>query len=234
MPFDPYCYPNTNVLINKFDIHSNDELDVLESNITAVNLSQFDLLKEIFVNGFDYNSLLNLHRFIFGDLYDWAGTIRTIEMSKREKVLGGVSVNYALPTTIEIKAKRSIEHLNKHKWNYLSLDEKAVYFAKGIADLWKVHPFREGNTRTIITFACEFADAHGFPMDRSLFSKHSKYTRDALVLASIGKYSEYEHLINIFKDSMEQDSEQPNEQTDELDDEIILPYEYENKSYYHK
>ena len=232
MQFDPYCYPGTNVLINKFNVRTNEALDIIEGNITSINLSCFDDIKLLFSDGFNFDSLLDLHRFIFGDIYEWAGTIRETEISKREKLLGG-SVKYAYPSAIKIKASHCIDHLNKQDWKRLSLDYKIELFAKGIADLWQVHPFREGNTRTIITFACEFADANGFPIDRSLLSQNSKYTRDALVLASIGKYSEHQHLIKIFKDSLEQEENIHYSKAEQAEDEIILPYESLN-NYYHK
>ena len=180
MSYDIYCYPNSKVLVNKLNLRSDNELDKAEQNYTFLRLSQSERIKSIFIEGFNYQTLLELHKHIFGDIYEWAGTIRETEISKRERVVGG-SVKYAYPTTIKSKATYCIDHLNKQDWNVLSLDFKAELFAKGIASLWQVHPFREGNTRTIITFACEFADAHGFPMDRSLFSEYNTYTRDALV-----------------------------------------------------
>ena len=200
---DFYCYPDTNVLINKFNIRDDEKLDEVERNITAVKLSMPNEIEKIFENGFDYDSLKNLHKFIFGDIYAWAGQEREIEVIKHERVLGGLSVTYSYPTEIKKDVNNCIKKLQKTDWQKLNLNEKSEQFAKNIAELWQAHPFREGNTRTVITFACEFANKNGFPMERELLSEHAGYTRDALVLASIGKYSEYEHLTKIFADSME-------------------------------
>lgn len=200
---DFYCYPNSNVLKNKFNICDEEKLDIVERNITALKLSLTNEIEKIFEGGFDYNGLKNLHKFIFGDIYAWAGQEREIEVTKHEKVLGGLSVTYSYPTEIKKNAEKCIKKLQKIDWQKLDLNEKAENFSKCIAELWQVHPFREGNTRTVITFACEFADKHGFPMERELLSENAGYTRNALVMASIGKYSEYQHLIKIFADSME-------------------------------
>lgn len=52
------------------------------------------------------------------------------------------------------------------KWKYMEQSEQAKEFSASLADLWRIHPFREGNTRTTITFCCQFADEMGFPMNR--------------------------------------------------------------------
>ena len=93
-------------------------------------------------------------------------------------------------------------------WKSLHTDEKAELFSKNMAELWKVHPFREGNTRTVITFCCDFAEQNGFRLNRELLKDNSMYVRRALVAASaiffdLGDLSQPQHLIRIVKDSIE-------------------------------
>lgn len=201
--YDPYLYENSDVLVNKLNIRDKSELDSIERNITAVKLMQIENIG----GNFDFKHLKRMHRFIFGDIYEWAGKEREIPIEKREEVLGGLSVQYAYPNEIKFQADKAISELHQTDWNSLSLSDKSEKFSVIIAALWQVHAFREGNTRTIAAFACEFAKAHGFPMDKQLFAEYSDYTRKAFVMASIGKYSEYQHLSKIFKDSMEQGAE---------------------------
>ena len=196
---DPYLYEDADVLRNKYDIKDKDELQNLESNLIPAKLATADSVK----GNFDYNHYKQLNKHIFGDIYEWAGEEREIPVEKPEKILGGLSVQYAYPSEIESSVEKCIEKLNKTDWDNIPNDQKPEEFAKDIAALWQVHPFREGNTRTVITFACQFADAHGFPMDETIFAKHAGFTRNALVMASLGQYSEPEHLTRIFKDSME-------------------------------
>lgn len=197
---DPYLYPNSDVLKNKLGIKDKMQLDNAERDITASKLMQ---IKDV-TGDFNYKHYKDIHKFIFGDIYDWAGKEREIPIQKDEHVLGGMSVQYTYPDKIKKEAQKCITEINSTDWLKMPIDKRAEQYAEQIAALWQVHPFREGNTRTAITFACEFADAHGFPMNKQIFADNPKFTRNALVMASIGEYSEYEHLARIFKDSMEQ------------------------------
>lgn len=206
---DPYLYEDVDVLKNKYGIKDKNALQNLESNLIPAKLATADSIK----GNFDYNHYKQLNKHIFGDIYEWAGEEREIPVEKPEKVLGGLSVQYTYPSEIESDAKKCIAKLNKTDWNNVPNDKKPEEFAKDIAALWQVHPFREGNTRTAITFACQFADAHGFPMDETIFAEHAGFTRNALVMASLGQYSEPEHLTRIFKDSMERGAAKQLEKT---------------------
>ena len=66
-----------------------------------------------------------------------------------------------------------------------------------------MHPFRDGNTRTIVTYAFRFAEEHGFRMDRKLLLDNFAYVRKSLVKASDGEYSDYQYLYRIIKDSIQ-------------------------------
>lgn len=72
--------------------------------------------------------------------------------------------------------------------------------------LWQVHPFREGNTRTTVMLLTMFIEYYGYFMDKELLANSAGYVRNALVLASPGEYSEYEHLEKILSDAV---SEEP-------------------------
>lgn len=84
----------------------------------------------------------------------------------------------------------------------MDIRNTAEIFSKLIAKVWQVHPFREGNTRTVMTFATQFAEYHGFKMNKMLLKDNAKYVRNALVKASDGVYSEYKYLINIMQDAI--------------------------------
>lgn len=196
---DPYLYEDVDVLRNKLNIKNQKELDEIERDVTVMKLIDVKNVK----GNFDFEHLRKIHEHVFGDIYDWAGKEREIDMRKSEEILGGPSVTYAYPTEIKKLANVAFKKLNNTKWTEIPIDERAEQYAKNIAEIWQIHPFREGNTRTTIAFACEFANAHGFPMDKQLFAENPGFTRNALVMASIGQYSEYQHLTRIFKDSME-------------------------------
>ena len=71
-----------------------------------------------------------------------------------------------------------------------------------ISSIWQTHPFREGNTRTVIVFAVLLAKSMGFEVEHELFKTNSAYVRNALVWASQGIYSKYEYLERIFFDAI--------------------------------
>ncbi len=78
----------------------------------------------------------------------------------------------------------------------------------GFAAIWKVHGFREGNTRLAITFCCQFMEAQGIPINRTIFEKHSTYVHTALVaycavFHDLGNLSKKEYLEAVIRDTLE-------------------------------
>lgn len=197
---DYYLYDDVPVLRNLLNIKDEKLLEEAESNITYVKLLDID--DKICGDVFDYQRIKDIHAYIFGDLYEWAGKERGINIVKGERVLGGDTVRYADTNSIEAEMKAALKELNQVKWEVLDISETAELFSKLIAKIWQIHPFREGNTRTIITFATQFAEKHGFRMNKALLKDNSEYVRDALVKASDGMYSEYEYLIGIIQDAI--------------------------------
>jgi cell filamentation protein len=197
---DPYLWSDTGLLKNLIGIKDAVQLEAAEADITAIKLLTVD--GAVVALPFDFSRLLAIHRHVFGDLFDWAGSVRTISIVKGERILGGDTVRYSQPGSIQCDAEKVLAEINSAHWYAFDIHETAARFAKLIAALWQVHPFREGNTRTTITFATQFAEAHGFRMDKSLLKDSAAYVRDALVKASDGQYSEYEYLARIFEDAI--------------------------------
>ena len=200
---DPYVYEDTGTLINKLGIKDYHLLREAEANISFVKLLTVD--RDVPCNKFDIEYLKDIHKYILEDIFEWAGEFRTVPMEKPEKVLGGDTVRYSYPKEITPKAKECLDEINRINWNALEVDEKSMKFTKSIANIWQVHPFRDGNTRTTITYAFRFAEEHGFPMDRNLLLGHFEYVRNALVWASQDQYSNYEYLNKIINDSIKRE-----------------------------
>jgi cell filamentation protein len=175
-------------------------LEAAEADISAVKLLTVDAAVEALP--FDFSRLLAIHKHVFGELFDWAGSVRTIGIAKGERVLGGDTVRYSQPDDIRRDAEQVLREMNAVDWHILDIHETAMKFAKLTAALWQCHPFREGNTRATITFATQFSEAHGFRMDKSLLKDSAAYVRDALVKASDGQYSEYDYLVKSFEDAI--------------------------------
>lgn len=196
---DPYVYENTDVLINKLNIKTSDALDQAEGNLVSLNI--VDLTKHpIQINSvFD---IKKIHKKLFSDLYEWAGENRKMNMYKQEPILDMLSVEYSDYNFID----KNLESLDRTflntKWKELHKPETIDAIVLLISKLWRIHCFREGNTRTVTLFLYLFMKQIGFKVNIDFIGEHAKYFRTALVMASIDQYSEYEHLTKILKDAV--------------------------------
>lgn len=196
---DPYKFDDVDVLRNKLNIKNAKDLENAEAAITKVKLINVDSVE----GNFDYKHLMNIHKHIFGDIYDWAGQPRVYDIEKPERVLTGKSVNYGHYKLIEKETKSAIEDIKSFELKRLNNNHGIEEFSKRMAALWQVHPFREGNTRTIMSYISNYLESKGYPIDRTLLRNNSDYVRNSLVMASIGEYSEYNYLSKIMKDAIE-------------------------------
>jgi len=197
---DPYLYEDVPVLKNLLGIKDSDRLECAEADITSIKLLIVD--GAVQTPGFDLFRLKAIHRHIFEDIYEWAGEIRTVPLVKEERVLGGDTIRYSNPDNIEHDCNSVFNQMDNVNWPTLGSSETAEQFAQLMATLWQIHPFREGNTRTVITFATQYAEGHNFRMDKTLLKDSAAYVRDALVKASDGRYSEYAYLVKIFEEAI--------------------------------
>ena len=210
MPFDPYVHQDTGTLKNKLEITDYATLNSAEKDIT---FAKFLNISSTYKTNFDIDYFKSIHKHIFEDIFDWAGEFRTVPVFKQEVVIPGLSLEYSSPNNIESELKACLDSMNSINWQALSLDEKIKKFTTHLTQIWKIHPFRDGNTRTTITFARQFSQEHDFPMDLAFLldqlsrktdntGKITQYSiRDKFVLAAIPKeyYPEPEHLNALLK-----------------------------------
>ncbi|MEL7610170.1 MAG: Fic family protein [Bacillota bacterium] len=230
---DPYLYPETNILINKFNIKNAERLVEVENDLVYIKL--FDV--DEFLDGCKFNAatLKALHRHLFEDIYTWAGEFRTINIRKYERVLPGASVDYYDHTAIKKELDAAMKGLEAIAWQKMSLLERVSAFSRLFARIWKIHPFREGNTRTVTTFMLGYAKQQQINMDGSLLSKYNAYVRDSLVMASIGEYSEYDHLEKIILDAMGGvENTQENMDVSDKQEKYTHINEYDVSEYYYR
>ena len=196
---DPYLYDDIDILKNLANIKDKELLAKAEADIT--NLAMLAIYNHKY-DKYDTKTLLDIHFAIFGQIYDWAGGFRTIQIVKYEDVLGGDSVKYAFPKEIKKQLNVAIKEISKLKRNGENDKDIVFRLVRIIGNIWQIHPFREGNTRSVIVFAVLLAKSLGFEVKHELFKVHSAYVRNSLVYASQGIYSKYEYLEKIFFDAM--------------------------------
>lgn len=196
---DPYLYDDIKTLINLADIKDSELLRKAEADITNIAMVGVYNLK---YDKFDTETLQDIHRKIFGQIYAWAGEFRTIQMTKPEDVLGGDTVRYAYPKEIKKELNSTMKEIKKLKRTGDNDDDVVFRLVRIIAKIWQIHPFREGNTRSVIVFAVLLANSLGFDVEHELFKTNSNYVRNSLVWCSQGIYSKYEYLERIFFDAI--------------------------------
>ena len=202
---DIYLYDDCDVLRNLLGIRNQKQLEEAEADYVTYRLKE--IVKEPLQGAYDFAHLLQMHKYIFQDLYDWAGQTRKVNIYKEEPVLGGLSLDYSDKKTIATDAEQILKEMRDKPWRRMGTQEAAIQFSGSLAKLWKVHPFREGNTRTTITFLCQYADEIGLNPNRKLFEDNAQYVRTALVAYNavfddMGDMSKPEYLIRIVEDSL--------------------------------
>lgn len=196
---DLYLIDNSTVLKNLLDITNEKELDLAEAELSRANMM---LLYENGFDDFSSGGFCFIHKFLFGDVYEWAGQYRKINIKKREELLAGQSVWYSDCVNIETDLDNAWNNINKVEWDKPSREDFAKQIARLFPALWQVHPFREGNTRTTVMMMTFFIEHYGYYFDQILMAESAGYVRDSFVLASLGEYSEYEHLEKILLDAI--------------------------------
>jgi cell filamentation protein len=134
---DPYCYPGTAVLRNLLGITEFGILSEAERALSEVAAESIEFAPP----PYDLSYLRTLHQRLFSDLYDWAGEVRTVDISKDE-------THFCMTSRIEPEANKLFDSLAKANWfQYLDRASLITASAELFGDLNVVHPFREGNGR---------------------------------------------------------------------------------------
>ena len=131
---------------------------------------------------------INIHKKLFEGIYDHAGQIRTYNISKKEWVLNGNSVAYGNSYNLVDLLEYDFKKEKEFKYSNLTKEEFIKHIAEFISNLWQIHAFSEGNTRTTAVFLIKYLNTKGFEINNDLFAKHSWYFRNALVRANYSNF----------------------------------------------
>ena len=180
-----------------------EEADKVSANIAKILASK--------TFAFNTNGYVSLHRRIFEGVFKHAGEIRQYDISKKEWVLEGDSVNYLNWEDLRRALDWDIEQEKNFSYKGLTDDEKIEHIAKFISGIWQIHAFREGNTRTTAIFTIQYLRSLGYKVNNEMFAKHSWYFRNALVRANyrnIQKGIDYSpiYLVRFFRNLLLKDS----------------------------
>ena len=196
---DPYLYEDVPVLRNKLGVKDEKTLDLIEAEQSRASMM---ILYEKGFHDFTPEGLCAIHRFLFEDIFDWAGEYRRINIEKREKLLAGRSVWYSNDEDIQRDLQEAFAHIHAQSWSDMTREGFACAMTRCFPKVWQVHPFREGNTRTVVMMMTFFVEEHGYFMDQELLAACAGYVRVSFVMAALGQYSEFEHLERILLDAI--------------------------------
>ena len=142
-----------------------------------------ELLSEKTFN-FSPTQLTSIHRRLFDGIYKLAGRIRDYNITKKEWVLNGATIYYADYTTISETLEYDMRAEREFSYAGLPVDEAIRHLVRFCANLWQIHAFCEGNTRTTAVFMIKYLRTLGFEVINDMFAQNSWYFRNALVRAN--------------------------------------------------
>ena len=152
------------------------EADKVSANITKILSSQ--------TLDFSAKGYIALHRRIFESVFKHAGKVRDYNITKKEWVLDGDTVHYLNWEDLHRALDYDIEQERQFIYKGLTTDQLIKHIAHFVSDIWQIHAFGEGNTRTTAVFAILYLRDLGYKVENDMFAQHSWYFRNALVRAN--------------------------------------------------
>lgn len=179
-----YCYTKTNVLINKLGIQDAEKLKIAERQITALKIANAKVNK--IVGKYDFQHLKNIHKYIFEDIYDWAGEVRWVNIAK-----GNMFCHYEF---ILSNADALFQKLkNENFLNNVSNENMPIRLVYYFSEINVIHPFREGNGRAQRLFIEYLAEKNGYVVD------FTNITKQEMIQASAEAFAcQYNKMNEIF------------------------------------
>jgi len=174
----------------------------MEADISAMRIAEI-LADESFT--FSPAALLGYHKKIFSgiDTFKYpVGKFRNQNITKKEPVLNNQTVSY---TDFEMIKDTLIWDFDQEKakdYSGKSKEDIAHEVMNFISGIWQIHPFREGNTRTIAVFAIKYYKTFGFDLNNEPFKNHSRFFRDSLALANANQLMKTDKYLKMFTESI--------------------------------
>jgi fido (protein-threonine AMPylation protein) len=175
---------------NKSEINHNE----LECDFVSARIVELLLVDDKFELSVDY--LKYVHKFLFHDIYEFAGEFRKIDFSKHEKILNNDSIAYGDSNTLTESLEYDISKELEKDYKEMNIVEVISNITKFSSNIWQVHPFREGNTRTTALFIEKYLVSLGYKVDNTLFKDKSVYFRNALVRSNY-----FNNYLNVKEDN---------------------------------
>jgi len=184
-----YCYKGTNILINLLNITNDKDLYDVEREL--VSLRTYELNENPLKGEFDFKYLKSIHKYLFQDIYKWAGSIRTCNIAKKDL--------FCLAEYIESYGKEVFDKLKDENY-FINYDNetKLNKLVDLFADINALHPFREGNGRSQRLFIESLAKINGIYLDLTnvdkmemIIASHESINGDIIKLKTMFEKNSY-------------------------------------------
>ena len=173
----------------------NNEVNHNELECDFVSTRIVELLQENnFELSIDY--LKYVHKYLFQDVYEFAGEFRKVDFSRHERILNNDLVAYGDHKLLEQSLDYDITLEKNKNYNEMNIVDVINNITDFSSSIWQIHPFREGNTRTTAIFIEKYLVSLGYNVDNTLFKDKSVYFRNALVRSNY-----FNNYLNIKEDS---------------------------------
>ena len=183
-----YCYQGTSVLINKKNILDKEQLKEEEIGLTTYKLSLLNLDDEILNKKYNFEHYLNIHKFLFDELYDFAGCIRNENIHKSREPYAPGKTPFCQVYLIRDMLNQTLQEMNINYRKITNRERYVLFLSKYFLDLNIIHPFREGNGRTLREFLREYVErinkdlGFDFELDYSMDEEvKDKFTKAAIL-----------------------------------------------------
>ena len=177
-----------NELIESYYLESKskENKDVLEADLVSARIASI-LSERAFT--FSVPQYIGIHKRLFEGIYSHAGKVRDYNITKKEWVLDGDTVHYGTAQDIRAMLEYDFQQEKKYDYTTESTSEIIPHLARFVSDLWQIHAFGEGNTRTTAVFFIKYLRSMGFDVTNDIFAQNAWYFRNALVRANFNDIS---------------------------------------------
>lgn len=185
---EPGFYPNTTTFVNFLGVTDRKELRKKEADFTAIRSIELFLKPDLIQQTFDFPHLRAIHKYLFQDLYDWAGLPRSYDVKKGDDIFTPAC---QLPLYENEVFARSIGFSSLTQRPSMSDAAKSLACCLGIINIF--HPFPEGNGRTQRLFISSLASVYRYSLNWS--KAHAWEIVETSKSVHAGNYEPLERLI---------------------------------------
>ena len=187
-PSSDNCYEGTTCLVNKLGIRDEKKLSEIEAQIT---FAKAVMLEETPIDDdFGFEHFKKIHEFLLCDLYEWAGQVRTVDISKKR-------TKFLDASSIESIGTKRFSKVKEGYFEDLPFDEFVKRIAEFYNDVNYIHPFREGNGRTQRIYFTQLIRHYGYDIN------FADVDTDELMIATIQASSGVmDFLVEFFENSI--------------------------------